>query len=46
VVARITDSGRDYPRIALNVNYMDFRAFHDRIRAVEVMMPEANSWMA
>jgi hypothetical protein len=46
VVSRISESGRDYPRIALSVNYMDFRSFHDRIRAVEVMMPEANSWMA
>jgi hypothetical protein len=46
VVTRISDGGHDYPRIALSVNYMDFRSFHDRIRAVEVMMPEANSWMA
>lgn len=46
VVSRIFDVGSDYPQIALSVNYMDFRAFHDRIRAVEIMMPEANSWMA
>lgn len=46
VVARISDGGLDYPLIALSVNYMDFRSFHDRIRAVEIMMPEANSWMA
>jgi|SRR5271157_1642971 len=46
VVARISDGGSDYPQIALSVNYMDFRSFHDRIRAVEIMMPEANSWMA
>ena len=46
VVSRISDGGSDYPQIALSVNYMDFRLFHDRIRAVEVMMPEANSWMA
>jgi hypothetical protein len=46
VVSRITDGDHDYPRIALSVNYMDFRSFHDRIRAVEIMMPEANSWMA
>jgi hypothetical protein len=46
VVSRISDVGSDYPQIALSVNYMDFRAFHDRIRAVEIMMPEANSWMA
>jgi hypothetical protein len=46
VVSRISDYGGDCPQIALSVNYMDFRSFHDRIRAVEVMMPEASSWMA
>jgi len=46
VVSRISENGSDGPRIALSVNYMDFRSFHDRIRAVEVMMPEATSWMA
>jgi PilZ domain len=34
------------PKVALRVNYMDFRAFHDRIRAVEQLTPVANSWMA
>jgi len=46
IVTRISDRGDDYPQVALSVNYMDFRAFHDRIRAVETMMPVANSWMA
>ena len=32
--------------IALRVNYMDFRSFHDQIRAFEAMQPVANSWMA
>ena len=34
------------PKVALQVNYMDFRSFHDRIRAMEAMQPVANSWMA
>jgi hypothetical protein len=36
----------DCPQVALRVNYMDFRSFHDRIRAMEAMQPVANSWMA
>jgi c-di-GMP-binding flagellar brake protein YcgR len=34
------------PQVALQVNYMDFRSFHDRIRAMENLQPVANSWMA
>ena len=47
-VARISgaNSEGESPRIALRVNYMDFRAFHDRIRALETMQPLANTWMA
>ena len=44
-VARFTLSD-EFPRVALRVNYMDFRSFHDRIRALEAMQPVANSWMA
>jgi len=33
-------------KVALRVNYMDFRAFHDRLRAVEAFAPAASSWMA
>jgi len=40
------NSGADFPYIALRVNYMDFRSFHDRIRAFEAMQPVASSWMA
>ena len=39
-------AGEEFPRIALRVNYMDFRSFHDRIRAFEAMQPVASSWMA
>lgn len=45
-VTRIMESDHDCPRVALRVNYMDFRSFHDRIRSLEAMQPVANSWMA
>jgi hypothetical protein len=45
-VARISVADPDNPRVALQVNYMDFRSFHDRIRAIEAMQPIASSWMA
>jgi c-di-GMP-binding flagellar brake protein YcgR len=45
-VMRITNSAESFPLIALRVNYMDFRSFHDRIRALEAMRPAASSWMA
>src|ERR1043166_3521544 len=45
LVMRASNSGEDFPRIALRVNYMDFRSFHDRIRAYEAMQPVASSWM-
>lgn len=45
-VARVSQPDQDDPRVALRVNYMDFRSFHDRIRALEAMQPLANSWMA
>jgi hypothetical protein len=44
-VARVTP-GEEFPRVALRVNHMDFRSFHDRIRSVETLQPVANSWMA
>jgi c-di-GMP-binding flagellar brake protein YcgR len=45
-VVRSANSGDEFPRIALRVNYMDFRSFHDSIRAFEAMQPVASSWMA
>ncbi len=39
-------SDSEFPRVALTVNYMDFRSFHDRIRAFEAMQPVASTWMA
>ena len=34
------------PRVALRVNYMDFRAFHDRLRMIDSMQPAVTSYMA
>src|SRR5579872_2234617 len=42
----VSDGDTDGPRVALRVNYMDFRSFHDRLRAMEALQPVANSWMA
>jgi len=46
LVMRVALSDPESPLVALRVNYMDFRSFHDRIRAYEAMRPVANSWMA
>ena len=44
-VTRVAE-GADFPRVALQVNYMDFRSFHDRLRAMETLQPAVSSWMA
>jgi hypothetical protein len=45
-VTRVSSAQRDFPSVAMRVNYMDFRSFHDRVRCMEAMRPVANSWMA
>ena len=35
-----------FPRVALRVNYMDFRSFHDCLSAINMSQPVATSWMA
>lgn len=45
-VMRVSDSGQGFPRVALRVNYMDFRSFHDRLRAIENLQPAATTYMA
>jgi hypothetical protein len=45
-VTRIATDENDVPHVALRVNYMDFRAFHDKLRVLEALQPVANSWMA
>jgi len=44
-VARLMQND-EFPSVALRVNYMDFRSFHDRVRAMEALQPAASSWMA
>ena len=45
-VTRASCEDGGYPRVALQVSYMDFRSFHDQIRAMEALQPVASSWMA
>jgi len=45
-VTRVSQAEPDVPRVAMRVNYMDFRSFHDRIRSLEALQPVASSWMA
>ena len=45
-VSRVWRPDNDCPRVALQVNYMDFRSFHDQLRSLEAVQPVANSWMA
>lgn len=46
LVMRVAGTDPSAPLVALRVNYMDFRSFHDQIRAYEAMQPVANTWMA
>jgi hypothetical protein len=34
------------PLVALRVNYMDFRAFHDRLRLIDSFEPAVSTYMA
>ena len=45
-VTRTSLADGGYPRVALQVSYMDFRSFHDQIRGMEALEPLATSWMA
>lgn len=44
-VTRVSQVESECPRVAMRVNYMDFRAFHDQIRSIEAIQPVA-SFMA
>lgn len=46
LVMRVTPGSTDCPRVALRVNFMEFRSFHDQIRAYETSQPAVKSWMA
>jgi hypothetical protein len=45
-VTRITQPELDCPRVALQINYMDFRSFHDRLRSLATAEPVATNWRA
>jgi hypothetical protein len=45
-VTRTMSADGSYPRVALQVNYMDFRSLQDRIRSMEALQPLESSWMA
>ena len=44
-VTRISQAP-ECPLVALRVNYMDFRAFHDRLRVMDAIQPAVKTWMA
>ena len=46
VVARVTDTEGDCPRVALRVSYMDFRSLRDRISPLEMVRPAEPAWIA
>jgi hypothetical protein len=46
LVVRVGADGTDGMRVALRVNYMDFRALHDKIRAYQAVQPAVSTWMA
>ncbi len=45
-VVRVAENDGECPRVALSVNYMDFRSFQDRLGALEPLVPEATTWSA
>ena len=45
-VIRLTRPEPAWMHLALRVNYMDFRSFHDRLCALEALEPVATRWMA
>jgi hypothetical protein len=45
-VLRVDQPEQQGAHVALRVNYMDFRSFHDRLRALETVEPAGNRWMA
>jgi hypothetical protein len=46
-VVRVTDPEGESPRVALSVNYMKFRAYRDKISALERLEPAAvGTWMS
>jgi hypothetical protein len=44
-VTRVSESSAEAPRVALRVNYMDFRSCHDRLRSMRTLEPASSAWM-
>jgi hypothetical protein len=44
-VTRVSEWDIEAPRVALRVNYMDFRSFHDRLRSMRTLEPASSAWM-
>ena len=45
-VLRVCEPEDGFQRVALRVNYMDFRSLHARLRSMEPLRIEAQPWMA
>jgi c-di-GMP-binding flagellar brake protein YcgR len=45
-VIRLAQPRQDEARVALRVNYMDFRSFHERLQSLQALQPVAAEWMA
>jgi len=45
-VLRIWQPEQEHPRVALRINYIDFRPLHDGLRPLDAVRPAASSSMA
>ena len=45
-VTRVVESLQGFPHVAMRVNYMDFRSFHDQMQLAEATAPASQPWMA
>ena len=45
-VVRISTPDAGFARVALSVNYMDFRSFSDRLNVIDAIEPAIGNWMA
>jgi hypothetical protein len=45
-VIRVAQPQQAGASLALRVNYMDFRSFHDRLRSFQALQPVVSTWMA
>ncbi len=45
-VTRVWQPEGGYPRVAMEINYVDFRSFQDRVRTVKSLYPSVSNWSA